>query len=521
MKKYSVFLVCLLMVISLFACSETSTEATTTAIPTTTQPTVLTTTETLPTTTAAPTTLIALSTPASFAVASNEVSFASVANANKYQLRVRNVATDEISFFYVTDGFNLRLIIPDGAYGFQIRAVGNAPYGNSEFSEEILAELRDPNQTATLEENQLENYNYIRWSGRTYFDEVTDSVKFYFTASGFEVGFYGTELSARFLASNTSIEGKRPHLVVFIDGEENPLLGDLVVLDEADKTYVLATGLEPGYHQVKIMKRSEAIDSNTALAGLSTDGYFASPASGKQIKLQFIAASSSTGFGNLAASSAEPKTTANSDGLLGFPYLLSYMMDAECSIFAASGWGVSRGWNTPGGSIDEVENIPNAFDYYGIDASNKVLTATGKWNHTNYIPDIIVVNLGTNDFNASGYSSMTPEEQTALKERFVTDYTAFIIRLNNYYPNAEIIIAYGLMGDALKLGGSTTEVYNNARAVTDKVHIFLMPSASEPYGSSYHPNVYTHISVANQMMNYIETITDFSKVRDNINYPGE
>lgn len=469
-------------------------------------------------TTVSTTPLITLDAPADLSVNENVIDFSPVENALKYRIKVRHILTETISYYNITDGFNLRLILSDGSYAIAIMTTGVAPYQDSAYSDEILVTISDPNQISTLEEEDLENYQFIRWSGRTAVDELNDSVKFYFTASGFEVGFYGTQCSARILASKTDIAKYQPILSIFLDGEENPLEATDLILDAADKTYTLVSGLEMGYHRLKVLKRSEAIDSNTALKSLSTDGYFADPGSPNTLRFQFIAASSSTGYGNLDINGIEGKTTRNSNGLIGFAYLVSYMLDAECSIFAASGWGVTRGYNT-GGQINTTENIPNAFDYVGINDTNKVLTDLGKWNVSNYTPDVIVVNLGTNDFNASGYDSMSAEQKTALEERFITDYTAFILKLNNAYPNAEIIVSYGLMGEALKLGGFTNQIVANAQEVTNKVHVFQMEAAGSnqiPYGSNYHPSVQTHIRVADAMVNFILQLTDYEKVRNNI-----
>ncbi|HRY78334.1 MAG TPA: hypothetical protein P5154_06190, partial [Candidatus Izemoplasmatales bacterium] len=130
---------------------------------------------------------------------------------------------------------------------------------------------------------------------------------------------------------------------------------------------------------------------------------------------------------------------------------------------------------------------------------------------------------GTNDFNASGYASMTPENKTALVNAYRDAYTAFLIKLHNIHPQAQIIVAYGLMGDALTVGPSTLEAVANAEAqIGDGIlSIFVMEAAgtlSNPYGSNYHPNVRTSMNNAIQLADFISELTGREVSREMINW---
>jgi hypothetical protein len=457
-------------------------------------------------------------------VLDNIITFSSVENAQKYRIYIYGEDDVLLGEYNITNGFNLALLLGVGTYKFQIKAMSPG-FIDSDLTVIDEFQIVDLLAINVLEGSQMNNHQYIRWLGRNYYNEVEEVKYFYFTASGFEVAFYGTELKAVLKASNYNVYGKQPHLVVLIDGEDDSTKGSLIVLDQAEGEYTLVEGLEEGYHTVKLLKRSEAIDSNTALKSLSTDGTFTNPPQPKSFSIQFIAASSSTGYGNLGTLQ-DSKTTANSDGLNAFAYLTTFMLDAEISIFSASGWGVSRGYNTPGfshnpsfGGISEVENIPNAFEYVAIDASNRVLTALGKWDISNFIPDVIVVNLGTNDFNASSYRTMSTEDKTALEDRFKADYVDFLVLLNNMYPNAKIIVAYGLMNEQGLLEAITLEIINLANSEIGQTVVFAFEmegagTNSNPYGANYHPNVQTSINVARDLADYIHELTGREIVRN-------
>ena len=518
MKKLFLLLTCAFLMTVLFACGSTTTSVST--IQTTNATTTEQVTTTMETTTTMTTTLSQLETPSSVTILDNVITFQTVDDANKYKLIVYNMDDEIIGQYNITSGFDLSLILAVGSYQFQLKATANG-FLDSEPTTKTNFEISVLNQVSLLEGTEMNNLSYVRWLGRTYYNSEEELKYFYFTASGFELAFYGTELKVTFAASNYNDTAHQAYIVTLLDGEEDPTQGETIVLNQAEAEYTLYSGLEDGYHTVKVLKRSEAIDSDTAVKSISTDGYFVDPPQPKSFKIQYIAASSSTGFGNLGSLSVD-KTSANSNGLLAYAYLSAFLLDAESSIFAASGWGVTRGWNT-GGHISETQNIPNGFEYVAIDASNLVFTAAGKWDITEYIPDVIVVNLGTNDFNASGYTHMDEAEQEALVTRFKTDYTNFLILLNNMYPNAKIIVAYGLMNEQGMLEDFTLEIIADANASIGStlVYAFEMEGAGtggNPYGSSYHPNVQTSMNVAVALADFISTITGREVVRDMITY---
>ena len=512
MKKAFLLINAFLFVFLVAACGISATTATTTAQTTTTLPTS---TETTTTTTV---THPPYPTPTGLAVEDNIVTFDPVEHADRYQLSVED-AEGTIRQYYVTSGFNLSLILDYGTYTFRIRCTATSGYAESPYSDPVVAELVDPDATNLLEEDAMNDFRYVQWIGRTRYNEVEQVRTMFYTASGFEVGFYGTSLTAVFKAYNTAVAAKRPYIVVLIDGEENPLAGRHIQLTTAQPTITLATGLAEGYHTVKVLKRSEALEGDIALKSLSTDGRFTAPDENQDFKILFIGDSSMTGYGNLATSVTTPKTTSNSDGLLDFAYLSAYIHDAAYSIVASSGWGVSRGWNTPGGAIDEVENMVNAFDYLAIDGTNKVRTDWGRYDTTDFVPNVIVITLGTNDFNAPGYDTMNETDKTALRARFVADYVAFLLHLNNVYPDVHIIVAYGIMADTWRMGASQLAVIAQANeTLGGLVHGLQMVAGgtTHPFGSDYHPQAATHIEAADQLADLIETITGHQRVRTNV-----
>ena len=110
---------------------------------------------------------------------------------------------------------------------------------------------------------------YVNWYGRNYSDEGTGSVMFNYSVAGFETCFEGTSLTATFFGA-TSQEGYgNSFLSVFVDGRENVL-----ELSSGEKEYVLCSGLDPGKHLVKVLKRTELQFTSAGVSSLVTDGHF-------------------------------------------------------------------------------------------------------------------------------------------------------------------------------------------------------------------------------------------------------
>lgn len=433
------------------------------------------------------------------------LSFDVVENALKYRIEVIDKETQTSRKIFVEENQNLDLLylIP-ASYAIKIQAVGDSKmYLDSEFSESIDYVQNDPNQVNEIKAEFLLDPIKVKWLGRNSYQTATKANFFHFTASGFEVKFHGTELQAE-LITGTNAVGKEPHLVVLIDGETNPEDGTLIVMDATKKVYTLASGLEEGVHTVRVLKRSESIDSSTGLSQIITDGYFVNVDPLKTRKIEVIAASSSAGFGNLASNTNEPKTTQNSDGLRAYAYLAARMVNAEINIFSASGWPLLKGpWTGD-------NNIPTAYDYVNVYSSVK-------WNHSAYEPDVIIINLGTNDW--SYITTLQTDKKTQAILAFEEAYVDFIERINDLHPNASIVIAYGLMNET-NVYQPTLNVVQKAQQALPGANIYSiqLPSvnALEGIGSSNHPSLPTHIRAAQMLADQLVIWQQWDIVYQNI-----
>lgn len=432
-----------------------------------------------------------LAVPKNLVIEESILNFDIVDGAVGYRIEVINEETNISKKYLVEHLQDLSLLnFQPGLYLIKIQARGD---GNktldSKFSEGVKYMIGDTSFITEIEKGLLTDPTLVKMFGRYNYSELDKNMHFYFTASGFEVKFYGTELLIT-LTTGTNPAGKEPHLVGFLDGEENPYEGTLYVLDENEFTIRVAN-LEEGVHTFKLLKRSESIDSKTTLKKLVTDGNFLEVDPYKVRRIEIIAASSSAGYGNLVNNTNDEKTTQNSNGLVSFASLAAYYLDSEVNIFSASGWPLLKGpWT---GS----SNIPGKYDYVDVNSGLK-------WRHSDYVPDVFVVNLGTNDWSYIKDLTGTTKE-TAIND-FIASYIAFIEKLYDLNNDATIIIAYGLMNES-NIFEPTVEVYNQLKENNPEIdlHIIKLPGANsaDGIGSSSHPGIKTHLKAGLQLAELI------------------
>jgi lysophospholipase L1-like esterase len=338
-------------------------------------------------------------------------------------------------------------------------------------------------------EDELSDVSWVRFLGRTIFDPNTRSRVFYHTGSGFEVAFEGTRCLATFLSTPHDIESRQAYLVVWVDQVEK----QTVRLEQAKQEIILAESLPDGMHVVKVAKRSEAADTWTALQAILTDGNFLMPPKAKKRALTIVGASNSCGYGNIGAIGI-PKSTANSNGMLGFGYRAAKILDWDVTIVGASGWGLTRGYNT-GGVAKPDATLPYSYRYPGILPDGTVETRFGLWQFPHQHPDVILFNLGSNDFNASNYDQMNLDEKQTFVAAFEDAYGSFLAYVQEQHPATLLIVTYGLTGETKRLGPIYDSIVTTARAKGIQAIALELEAAGSngnPFGSDYHPNQTTH-----------------------------
>ena len=119
------------------------------------------------------------------------------------------------------------------------------------------------------------------------------------------------------------------------------------------------------------------------------------------------------------------------NGDLSYGMRLGRALSAQAQLVCYGGRGLIRDWR----GRRDVPNAPQFFDLAVVDELPR-LHPRATWDHAAYLPDVVVVSLGTNDFNLA--LGTFPE-----REEFVAAYVAFARAIRARYPRAAIILTEG------------------------------------------------------------------------------
>jgi len=205
-------------------------------------------------------------------------------------------------------------------------------------------------------------------------------VEFRSIAVGFEVRFWGTALKMK-------MSGAGCNYSVFLDGETDPEAKVINASSDAQSGVItLAEFDEPGVHRVKVLKRSQEDLGINTLRGLTVEGGgLLAPETDYTLKIEVYGDSITCGHGCMRAPGAADGCTIPYDNGLGtYAYLAAAELGAEYRAFAKSGLGL---YTNPYGDTKWLKDI-----YGNVSRNNDTPYAA-----ENYIPDIVIINIGTND----------------------------------------------------------------------------------------------------------------------------
>jgi lysophospholipase L1-like esterase len=315
--------------------------------------------------------------------------------------------------------------------------------------------------------------------------------RFSWSASGLFARVSGTSVDVKLGDAPSAFETDGPGpdaLEVWVDGA-----GPSVVnLSLGTATYNLGSGLKAGPHDVEIIKRTEGQFGTVQFLGF-VQPVIATPRPSEH-KIEFIGDSITAGYGIDMWMDPTCTVATDEDSYLAYSTVTARMLQADYFVEAWSGRGMYENWD---GST--TNTLPT---FYGRTIAGD---ASSVWDFSLWTPDVVVVNLGTND----AFATPAPDAH------FVAAYEAFLGRLRAVYPRAFLIavVPGTMLWDAIIAVERPliAEVVDSfVRKGDRRVAMLELPIENEilnTAGCGDHPSLVTHQQMATQLAGKIRQLT--------------
>lgn len=284
----------------------------------------------------------------------------------------------------------------------------------------------------------------------------------------------GVYLQTEFTRGSIAVEisdTKRDFFNVFIDDVWKK---KITIENHSPIRITLAEGLSEGPHRLKLQKCTEGSQGCTTVYGfyLNSGGNMRSVPPKKRL-IEIIGDSYSCGYGVDSENSQAHFKPETEDCNKAYGCIIAHYFDADYVLIAHSGMGISRNY---GDTVQVSQNnmtdrYLRIFDEAGTDV----------YDFENYRPDLVTINLGTNDYSLG---------KVPTSKELTDHYIQMLQNIRNHYGLVPILCivphsANNMLTDAL------TEVKNSVSQLSKVFMTVPMPNIitnETDLGADYHPN---------------------------------
>lgn len=335
--------------------------------------------------------------------------------------------------------------------------------------------------------------NNIRHLGRVFTD---DNGVLWCGQSGTGVEFIAsTNCCINLVGDNIMPEPnhKNARLGIYINGK---IINDIMMNDNASTKKSIFINIEKE-SVVKIIKLSEGQYSSFGIESIKSDKPI-SPTTSKNLKIEFVGDSIVCGYG-IECKTLEDDCSTNIENFSkAYAYKLSDKLNADYSVMAVSGIGAVSAHTENRKIVDRL--MKDSYENYGVSDSRfagKINPQEMPWDFSKFKPDIIIVNLGTND---ESYTKTSRRKQKA----FIDAYLELLKQIRKINTEAYIICTYGTMNKTLT---SAIETAVNLQKQSDDkisyVHLPIQDEVNDGIVINGHPSEKTNDKVTEILYDFI------------------
>jgi hypothetical protein len=282
---------------------------------------------------------------------------------------------------------------------------------------------------------------------------------------------------------------------IYIDGKFHSVLH---ANKQGEVDYLLVDSLENTKHTLKFSKRNIVFDAVFSFSGLliDDDAKLLPPQPKPIRKIEFIGDSYTVAESNEATvqelewEARYPVTNIDK----GFAVLIANYYNADYHTACKSGFGMVCDWQ---GNFNN--SIPKFFDRTLMESPET------KWNFKQWIPDLVIIGLGLNDFSGlKDKDGIVSEEKSEIYRK---TYHEFISSLRSLYPGVKIL-AVAPYTDWIRK--NVYQIVEEEKANKFKDIFYAQYDYFDGgYVANGHPTIETHKKMAEQLISAIDSFNIF------------
>jgi len=346
------------------------------------------------------------------------------------------------------------------------------------------------------------DWQNVKPLGRT--QQLEDSLWLAFSGTGAEFAFHGSRCEVTIAgdsnAAKADDEANKVRIAIYVNGKR--VIDDMI--DAPEKTYTVLEAAQKQDVVVRIVKLSETAMSTCGIRTIAVDaaeGIRPTPA--KAHRIEVIGDSITCGYGVDDEVAEHHFVTGTEDTTRAYAYRTAEKLDVDYSLVSISGYGIISGFTGTGECKITAQLIPTYYEKLGFsygEYQGRKAEDTA-WDFAAYVPELIVINLGTNDDSYTLDHADRQEEYRAAYVEFLK-----VVRRNN--PDARILCTLGIMGD--RLYPMVAQAVRDYTAQTGDTNIssmkFDVQLLADGYVADYHPTAVTHEKAAQRLTEEIRRL---------------
>ncbi len=275
-------------------------------------------------------------------------------------------------------------------------------------------------------------------------------------------------------------------------------------LREEHKSIKIFESAEKEEIKVRILKISEAPHSMIGIEKIIIHSDLP-PKKTKNLahKIEFIGDSITCGYGVDAENELVHFTTSTEDVTKAYAYLTAKALHSDYSMVSYSGYGIVSGY-TESDKKEPVQTVPKYYQsvarcfgtYKDLPFMENI-----PWDFSKYVPELIIINLGTNDATYC-------KDRRERHEEYRDEYIKFLKVVREKNKDATILCTLGLMGATLYPMLEEAAAIYKKEAKDDNIVTFRLTEQDkmDGYGADWHPSKVTHQKAAKQLTEEIRKV---------------